>query len=197
MKKKIFVILILFIVSIFIVYKVVNLGNNTIKSDNVDILNISSYEAEVTVEVHSNKNTNKYIMKQTYKKPNYFSQEIVEPSQIKGLTITNDGEKVTIKNKRLESENIYENFNGNISNLSLISFINQYQNGEDSKEEETEKEIIMKTKIEKSHNKYQMYQNLYINKETKLPTKMEILDINKNISVYILYNEIKINQEKV
>lgn len=52
----------------------------------------------------------------------------------------------------------------------------------------------MKTKITKSQNKYQMYQNLYINKKTKLPTKMEILDINKNRTVYILYNEITLNK---
>ena len=39
-----------------------------------------------------------------------------------------------------------------------------------------------------------MYKKLYISKNTKLPTKMEILDINENITVYILYNEIKINK---
>ena len=54
----------------------------------------------------------------------------------------------------------------------------------------------MKTKITKNQNKYQTYQNLYISKNTNLPTKMELLDINKNITVYILYNEIKVNQTK-
>ena len=58
--------------------------------------------------------------------------------------------------------------------------------------EENEQEIAIKTKIDK--NKYQMYQCLYISKITNLPTKMEILDINKNTTVYILYNEIKINK---
>ena len=33
---------------------------------------------------------------------------------------------------------------------------------------------------------------LYLNKKTKLPTKMEIKDDNKNTKVYILYNEITI-----
>ena len=34
---------------------------------------------------------------------------------------------------------------------------------------------------------------LYIDKSTGNPLKMEITDINQNITVYILYNEVKIN----
>lgn len=81
---------------------------------------------------------------------------------------------------------------GEVSALSLVSFINEYKKGVESEREENEQEIVIKTKINK--NKYQMYQCLYISKSTNLPTKMEILDINKNTTVYILYNEMKINK---
>lgn len=74
-------------------YKSIFFGNNTIKSDNIDILNIRSYEAKITVEVNSNKNTNKYILNQKYIEPNIFKQEVIEPSSIKGLTITNNRRK--------------------------------------------------------------------------------------------------------
>lgn len=89
---------------------------------------------------------------------------------------------------------LYEKLNVDVSSLSLISFVNEYKKGISSETEENEKEIIMKTKIENSKNKYQMYQELYISKDTQMPTHMKILDINKNVTVYILYNEIKINQ---
>lgn len=199
-KRTIFFILIFLLISIFIFakfeYKNVISGNNISKSDEIDILNISSYEANIEVEVYSNKNTNRYVMNQKYIEPDIFKQEVIEPSNIKGLTITAQGTNVIVENKALELKTLYENFNGDISNLSLVSFIREYKEGIESKQEETEEEIIMKTKMSKSKNKYQMYQNLYINKNTKLPTKMEIMDINKNITVYILYNEIKLNQTK-
>lgn len=203
MKKKLIYILIVIIiigaiVTIFIKneYKNTKMGNNISKSDNVDILNISSYEATVTIEIHSNKNTNKYIMKQQYVSPQNFKQEILEPENIKGLTITTDGKSTTLENKKLNLKTLYEEFGGDSSNLSLISFIEEYKEGTGNKIEETDMEKIMETEITKSKNKYQKYQKLYISKSTNLPTKMEIQDINKNITVYILYNEIKINKTK-
>ncbi len=199
MKKKIIIVsLIFFAILIFIFvkfeYKNAISGNNINKSDINDILNISSYEALVEVQVCSNKNTNKYLMKQKYEKPNKFSQEVLEPNSIKGLTIISNGENTVLENKRFELKSLYENFKGDSSNLGLISFINEYKEGTGNGVEETEEEIIMKTKITKNYNKYQTYQNLYIRKSTNLPTKMEILDINKKVMVYILYNEIKINK---
>jgi outer membrane lipoprotein-sorting protein len=41
--------------------------------------------------------------------------------------------------------------------------------------------------------KYIKYKTLYIDKNTGKPTKMEIKDIAQKVLVYILYNEIKIN----
>lgn len=197
MKKKIIIgSLIFFVVLIFILikfeYKSAVSGNNISKSDINDILNISSYEALVEVQVYSNKNTNKYLMKQKYERPNKFSQEVLEPNSIKGLTIISDGENTILENKNLGLKNVYENFKGEPSNLSLISFINEYKEGTENEVEELAEEIIMKTKITSKSNKYQAYQNLHISKNTNLPTKMEILDINRNRVVYILYNEIKI-----
>lgn len=199
MKKKfILIILIFLVISIFIFakfeYKKLFSGNNISKSDKTDILNISSYEATIEVEVYSNKNTNKYVIKQKYVEPNIFRQEIINPSSIEGLTIISNGEQTILENRAYSLKTVYENFKGKASNLSLVSFINAYKEDEDSKIEENEKEKIMKTKIKDSNNKYQKYQNLYISKKTNLPTKMEILDINQNRTVYILYNEIVINK---
>ena len=196
MKKKLLIIFLIFIVILTFIfikfeYKNINWGNNISKSDNIDILNISEYEAKVTVEVHSNKNVNKYVMTQKYTKPNIFEMEVIEPSNIKGLTIKCNGENTEIENKLLDIKILYENFSGKFSTLSLVSFINYYKNGVESRIQETENERIMETKI--NVNEYQTYQKLYISKSSNLPTKMEILDNNKNTTVYILYNEIKIN----
>ena len=200
MNKKIYLIffliffLICLILFIFFTYKNLKIGNNISKSDDNSILNISSYEAIAEVEIYSNKNTNKYILSQKYYAPNIFKQEVIEPENIKGLTTTFDGTNLIIQNRSLNLQTLYENYNCMQGNsLSLIAFIEQYKKNEAAEKTETDEEIIIKTKL-KENNRYEMYKVLYISKKTKLPTKMEILDINQNRTVYILYREIKINK---
>ena len=65
MKKKIIIASIIITAILLLIllkfeYKHIQTGNNISKSDKNNILDISSYEASITVEVRSNKNTNKY-----------------------------------------------------------------------------------------------------------------------------------------
>lgn len=199
MKKKIiflfFIVLISIIIFIQIAYKLSNSGNNIIKSDNNNILNISSYEATIEVEIYSNKNTNKYILKQQYIEPNIFKQEVIEPTNIKGLTSTFDGNNLILENNSLGVKKLYENYKyigGNT--LSINSFVEDYLEDRNPEIEELENETRIKVKVLEPSNKYEKYKKIYIDKSTNLPTKMEILDINQNRTVYILYREIKINK---
>lgn len=84
-------------------YKTVEFGNNNIKSiqDIKEyILNISSYEADVSIEIASNRNINKYKLTQKYVSPNIFKQEVLEPESIKGLVTIYDGTNLKIENTR-------------------------------------------------------------------------------------------------
>lgn len=177
-------------------YKTVEFGNNSIKSaENIKeyILNISSYEANISLEIVSNKNTNKYKIKQSYVSPNIFKQEVLEPSNIQGLTTIYDGDKLTINNTKFALNKIYENYQYISNNsLCLSDFIEKYKSSENKKCEENEEYVIMELKVEEA-NKYTAYEKLYISKRTSKPIKMEIEDINKKMLVYILYDEIKIN----
>ena len=199
MNKKIYVIA-FFIIGIIIffilfAYKNLSFGNNINKSDNNNILNISSYDAIIEVEVYSNKNKNKYVLEQKYSKPNNFRQEVIEPENIKGLLTIYDGTNLIIENKALNLKTIYRDYNCiNENSLSLISFIEQYKKDENAEIKETSDEIIIKIKIDEN-NKYEMYKKLYIDKNTNMPKKIEILDFNQNITAYILYREININKD--
>lgn len=199
MNKKIiflfFILLICIIIFIQITYKLSKSGNNINKSDDNNIFNISSYEAIIEVEVHSNKNTNKYILKQKFSEPNIFKQEVIKPENIEGLTTIFDGKNLTLENSSLNLKTLYENYNGIEGNsFSLKSFMDDYKKCENPEIEELENEQIINIKINDNTNKYETYKKLYINKHTKLPIKMEILDINQNTTVYILYKEIKVNK---
>lgn len=175
-------------------YKTSNMGNNIDKSiEEITqyMLNISSYKAKIEVSVNSNKNNNKYIIKQSYAQPNIYKQEVIEPTNIQGLTVTYDGTNLKIENTRLSLSQIYENYpylEGN--QLCLESFINEYKESQENEVLEEKEQIIMKVKTQ---NKYQAHKILYIDKKTAKPTKMEIQDMNKKTLVYILYNEIEIN----
>ncbi len=196
-KRIIFIFILIFLIIISILYyKKQKSGNNIISKSITDlkeyILNISSYEATISVEVNSNKNTNKYIIKQWYESPNFFKQEVQEPENIKGLIILYDGSDLNIKNSRLNLEKIYKDYNCLTNNtLSLNDFIMDCKNSE-PKCIETEDEITLEVI---NGEKYDYYKRLTINKKNGMPTKMEIMDENKKNLVYILYNEITINEQ--
>ena len=178
------------IVLIFLIqftYKKVRNGNNIdiSKQDLIEyILNISSYEAEIEVTIYSNKTTNKYELKQYYASPESFKQIVLCPENIKGIETIYNEKKLVIKNTNLGLSKIYQNFkNINNSDLWLSAFL---ENCKQTKYyiKDTDREII----IENGKN-----HRLYISKEEKRPTKLEIMDNNKNIKAYIEYKEIKVN----
>lgn len=174
-----------------------NIGNNitskSIQEIEQYILNISSYEAKLDVTVQSNKNTNKYILKQKYNSSGMEEQVVLEPSNIEGLTILYENGKVTINNTKLNLQTVYDNYEYIAdNNLWLNSFIKDYKEGSNKSISEDSNNIIMTVDISESNN-YGNVKMLYINKNTGNPEKMLIQDKNQKNMVYILYNEIRIN----
>lgn len=169
-------------------------GNNISSQEIVDyILNINSYKANLTIQVNSNKNQNKYIMKQEYNSENGSIQEVIEPSNIAGVRIIKKDGNLTIENTSLNLSTIFENYKGLEGNyLDLNTFIDDYKNYDKSNFEENDTEIILKTK-NSNENKYTQNKILYINKEKMKPTKLIIEDNNQNMTINIQYNEIELN----
>lgn len=199
-KKKIglistlFIVIIVGMVSCFIIFpkktaKNLKIGNNTSSQEIVDyILNISSYETKIEVEVQNNKNQNKYILKQQYKGPDRIEQEVIEPNNIAGFKISKEGNQLKIENTNLSLSSIFENYEYVADNvLDLCSFIKDYQSDEKADWKEENNQIIMTTKQENAERK------LFIDRNTGKPQKMEVKWVNKNTTVYILYNEVNIN----
>ena len=202
MKKIITIaVIIITIIAIFFIktnYKLFKIGNNMSNKTTEEIaqyiLDINSYELTSNITVESNKNTNIYKVKEKYiKDNNTCKQEILEPENVKGISSVYDGSTLKIDNTNLNLSKIYENYPyiGD-SNITLMSFINDYNESNETNISENENEIIIETKL-KNGNKYIAYKKLYINKETAVPSKLEIEDITQKTSIYILYNEIKIN----
>lgn len=199
------IILIALIISIYffikINYKNKNLGNN-MSNKNIEeieeyILNISSYQAKLEITVESNKNTNKYVVEQTYKKDSMAKQTVLEPSNIEKMEMIYENNTLKINNIKINLTAVYENYPYIVDNfLWLDSFILDYKEGKNTNgatlTEENES-IIMETKTRNENNRYVYHKKLYIDKKTGKPTKLFIQDINKKNLVYILYNEITVN----
>ena len=193
--KKIIIFVSLIVIAILIFffvknnYKKFNIGNNitskSIKEVENYILNINSYKAKIEVEVQSNK----------FAKPNISKQEVLEPSDVKGIETIYNGKDLTINNSNLGLSSIYENYQYMIDNcLWINSFIEDYKEcNEDEKAiREENDEIVMETKVRKE-SKYIQYKKLYIDSKTYKPSKMLIQDVNKKTLVYISYKEIEID----
>ena len=198
--KKVFyliLIILLIIISLFIYKKVIKkskIGNNMTSQEIVEyILNVNSYKTNITVQVNSNKNKNKYILNQEYNTENGCTQEVIEPANIKGVKIIRKDGNLKIENTPLNLSTIFENYQGLEENsLDLNAFIDDYKKYDKSTFEENDTEIIMKTKND-NQNKYVENKILYINKENKKPTKLIIEDNNQNMTINIQYNEIELN----
>lgn len=171
--------------------KKIKIGNNSSSQEIIEnILNISSYEGIIEVEVNSNKNVNKYIIKQTYIAPNISEQEILEPENIKGIKITKTESEIKVENTNLNMTKIYNNYPYMADNcMDLNTFIENYKQNGKQEYEEKDSEIILEVEFEE--NPYTKYRTLYISKETGKPTKMEIKDNSKKTLIYILYKEVK------
>ena len=196
--KYIFIFIICLIIGLIIL---LNLRNNKSKNlkvgNNIDsqeivenILNLKEYECEIDVEITSNKNVNKYKIKQNYIKDVKSEQEILEPQNIAGVKIIKEKNELKIENTQLSLINIYKNFRElTENNLDLYSFISDYNSHKESEYIEKQEQILMNTES-KDENKYQKFKTLYISKEDGKPIKMEIKDANKKNTIYIIYNRI-------
>lgn len=199
--KKIIIVLVLVVLIFLILFllfrnsmsKNLKIGNNSTSQEIVNsILNINSYETKIEVEVKSNKNSNKYIIKQKYNGIEENSQEIIEPNNISGVKIVKEGKNLRLENSNLNLTSIFEDYQYISDNsLDLCSFIEDYKNNEKAQWKEKDNNIIMETS--KTENKSDKHKILYIDNKSGKPLKMEIKDNNKNIAVYILYKEVIVN----
>ena len=203
-KRFLFIFALICITIFCIIYYIfLKFGNNNSKEKIVDeILNsFNVYEADVTVTVYSNKNTNNYYMHQIVN--HKVSRCIInEPEDINGLNIELNNGKLFIKNEKYNIEKVYENYSEVLNNsLFLNTFSddcinNGYKLKESEENEvnnnENKDEIIIETILENNKNTYIKYKELYVDINNRIPKKLIIKDDKQKIYTSIIYNNVKI-----
>lgn len=182
------------LIFLFIYYIFGILGNNKNRSQEEIVENLLkeslNYEADITVEVFSNKNENTYEIYQEVEDGK--SKCIVKsPKEIENLTIENEEEKLKISNSKLKMEKVYEGYKEVFNNnLFLNTFLKDCKEN-DFNFYERDGELIIEVKLNNS-NTYSKYKELHFNLKLKVPTELLIKDNNKNTNIRIIYNDIKI-----
>ncbi len=197
MKKKIFIVAIIFIlvISIFYCYKFFIPGNNkTIKDVNeLDeyILGMKNYTLEAKITVNSNKNTNTYLLKETNENGKSI-QEIISEGTNSGVVLEYEDEKLTIKNTELGLPRIFADYKELFNNpIDFMTFVQDYKS-DDKKDVKIKDDYYIVSVKTLNSSKYTTHKVLYFSRSKNQIERIEIKDINNNQTIIIEYSSFKL-----
>jgi outer membrane lipoprotein-sorting protein len=154
-----------------------------IKGDN-------SYSAIVDIVIHGNKADSKYKVKQYYVYPDKLRIETLEPEFLKKKVIIKNGEKWRLIhpliNQTINTTKLMDKNEQILIGVIEKSFFEDYKKNVTIEEYKNEKFICIKKALVKS-NTYRSTAVLYLNKESKKPCYLNILDQKGNLKVEINY----------
>ena len=150
------------------------------------IVTMSSYKCIAEVEAVGNKSTHNYVFIHNYIKSDYYKLEVLEPQNLKGKTMEYKGDKVIITNPDIKDKIELPNTNDNRQYYFVGDFIKNYLQNEDVNIKLSNNSLVLETIIP-GDNKYFAKQILYVNKESKNPEKMEILNSEEKVNFTVNY----------
>lgn len=163
------------------------------------IMKLKSYKCDVVIAATNNKSTNVYRAKHLYKAPDKYRIEIVEPEELKGQITIYNKDKACIYQPQINTYFITENFESSLEYSSFIgAFVGYFKNNGGARFRlETLKDVqcyVLEVPIS-DNNKYRALEKLWIDAESSLPIKAEILDESNNVSALVLYENFELNPE--
>lgn len=198
--KRVILITIFTSLSILFIFMILNKNNNkkinTVNNKSIQeiehfLLNINSYKADLDIIIKSNKNENKYKIKQEVKE-NYEKQIVEEPEEIANMEIVYENGTLKINNSNINASKVFNSYPYITDNsIFLTDFLKEYKKT-DCREikEEADKIIMIINNAEKTYNNKK---ELIVDKRTLKPESLIIKNKNNEIKTYILYNGIEIN----
>ena len=148
---------------------------------------ISYYTCIANVEAIGNKESSTYVLKQTYKKPDYYKLEVKSPENLKGKIIEYKGDKIIVYNPNNNDTIELPNIDNDGHYLFVGDFIKNYIENENVNLTNLENNLRIELEIP-GDNQYFNKQILYVNNKTKNPEKMEILN-NEGKAIFIVTYE--------
>jgi outer membrane lipoprotein-sorting protein len=163
------------------------------------IMKLKSYQCDVIYAVTNNKSTNVYRAKHFYKAPDKYRIEIVEPGELKGQTTIYNKDKAYIYHPQINTYLTTENFMNSMERSSFVgAFVEHFKDigGARFKLERLNNVqcYVLQVPLD-TDNRYRVVEKIWINAESALPVKAEILDKDNNVNAQILYENFKLNSK--
>lgn len=139
------------------------------------ITSMTSYTCKANITIINNKTQSNYTINHTYKKPAYYKLEVIKPENLNGKVMEYYKDKIIIKNKQLDDVVELPNIGNNKLYLFIGDFVKDFSKEDSINIKDSNKQLILEKDISQESN-YLSKQILYIDKNTKNPVKMEILN---------------------
>lgn len=153
------------------------------------MVNIKEYTCIAEISASGNKSTKEYVVKHEYKKPDDYKLEVISPESLKGKIIHYTRDKIVVENKTIGDKIELPNTGRENQYMFIGDFIKNILQNENVEVKLTGNNLILRTDIP-GGSKYFTTQILYVDKESKNPTKMEILDESGDTRFIIRYKDL-------
>ena len=152
------------------------------------ISSMKSYKCKAEIEVIGNKSAQNYTFIHTYNKPDNYKLEVVSPNHLKGKTIEYKNNKIIVKNPDIDDTVELPNKGKNNQYMFIGDFIKNSLQNEEINIKLSKEKLILETYIP-GEDEYFNKQVLYVSTETKIPEKMEILDVKGDTRFTVNYKD--------
>lgn len=158
---------------------------------------IESYYCEVEIISTGNKESQRYFMKQWFKKPNKYKLEIVEPKNLKGKITISNGKKSWEYHPGIEQIWVMNNFsNSEEQNMFLGYFVKNCLNSENveirRKILSNVEYLIVDTDIP-GNQVYFYKERLWIHIKKMEPVLLQVFDTQNKIRMEVKYHKFQYN----
>lgn len=154
------------------------------------IYTMNEYTCKASVKVIGNKSPNSYEYIHSYKKTDNYRIEAIAPDHIKGKSIEYKGDKIFVKNPEINDLVELPNLGKNNQYLFVGDFIKNYLQSEEVDIKMQNNNLVLQAGIP-GDLRYFKNQVLYVDADTKVPTKMEIIDSEGTPRFIVQYKEFK------
>lgn len=158
---------------------------------------VNNYISTGNITVMGNKSSKDYRVKHTFQKPDKYIVEIIEPIESRGNKTIYNGDSAYMYNEKIRQYTILKEIGIPEDKILFLGyFLRNLSNTEALKVKkdtiESKEYIVISIEIPGS-NMYRSYEELWIDKSTKLPYKLSIYDSKNKEVVKIIYEDVKYN----
>lgn len=163
------------------------------------LLKLKAYTCDVEMNVTNNKSTMRYKLKHSFKSPDRYRIEVLEPEELQGQITIHNGKVTYIYHPKIDQYLITESFSESADCQAFIgSFINHMRDKEnlEIRREKVENKAYYEIELQVPEpSEYMSTEKIWIDAAEAVPAKAEIYDKTGKVTVSVQYTNFVYNPE--